>query len=375
MKKALKNVSKKEQDDWSNRGEYWLKKINPIPQYKAQKRRKIHKPLVLSGHGIRLNVDRGTLIIKCGFTHYPQDLEHYRFFPQDRQLPSRIVILDGDGSITFDALDWLSEQNVPLVQINWKGDVSCVGGTTSYSAHPNIVKRQIEIQQKLGFEFSKWLIVEKTKNAYETLKYISNNSSEAQPILKRMKELESILRKSTNNLSALLSIEGNIAQTYFRYWHTLEIRWKGLTRKPIPPEWHKVSSRIGRTGSCNQYATHPMNAILNYAYGVLENQVRIYILIVGADPTIGCIHSNSGDRPSLVFDLIEPTRPVIDKKILEFVLNRTFSPDDFILDKQGICRLHPQLARYIVKIIQDIPEINTIIEASLKKLFGSNIYK
>ncbi len=58
-------------NEWADRGEYWLKRINPVSQYKAQKRRIIHRPLVLSGHGIRLNVDYGTLLIKCGFTHYP----------------------------------------------------------------------------------------------------------------------------------------------------------------------------------------------------------------------------------------------------------------------------------------------------------------
>jgi len=119
QKKA--DISNTNYDDfWAKRGDFWERKVNPVPQFKARKRRIIHKPLVLSGHGIKLNIDRGSLLIKCGFTHYPQKREEYRFFPRDRQLPSRIVILDGDGSITFDALEWLSEQSVSLIQINWK---------------------------------------------------------------------------------------------------------------------------------------------------------------------------------------------------------------------------------------------------------------
>ena len=43
-----------EEDLWGERGEYWQKKMNPVPQYKARKRRILHKPLVLSGHGIKL---------------------------------------------------------------------------------------------------------------------------------------------------------------------------------------------------------------------------------------------------------------------------------------------------------------------------------
>lgn len=101
-------------DAWAERGDYWQKKLNPVSKSKARKRRIIHRPLVLSGHGIRLNVDCGTLLIKCGFTHYPQQREEFRFFPRDRQLPSRIVILDGDGSITFDALQWLAASVVKI---------------------------------------------------------------------------------------------------------------------------------------------------------------------------------------------------------------------------------------------------------------------
>lgn len=72
----------------------------------------------------------------------------------------------------------------------------------------------------------------------------------------------------------------------------------------------------------------------------------------------------------LLFDLMEPLRPIMDGKILEFITSRTFSPEDFILNKEGICRLHPQFARFIVKLVQDMPEIEEITAANLKKLFG-----
>ena len=68
-----------------------------------------------------LRVDQGTLLVKDGFTHYPQVQDIRRFFPGDRNMPSRIIIVDGDGNITLDALSWLAQQNVPLVKINWQG--------------------------------------------------------------------------------------------------------------------------------------------------------------------------------------------------------------------------------------------------------------
>ena len=66
------------------------------------KRQKPRQPLTLAGYGVSLKVDAGTLLIHSGFTRYPQKQETYRYFKGDAALPSRIIMLDGSGSITFD---------------------------------------------------------------------------------------------------------------------------------------------------------------------------------------------------------------------------------------------------------------------------------
>ena len=71
---------------------------------------------MLAGRGVSLKVDAGSLLIRNGFTHYPQTQDTYRFFKGDAALPSRIIMLDGSGSITFDVLAWLNQQRVPLVR-------------------------------------------------------------------------------------------------------------------------------------------------------------------------------------------------------------------------------------------------------------------
>ena len=67
-----------------------------------------NQPLILTGHGVRLRVDQGCLLVKSGFTYYPQAAEEHRFFPADRQKPARIIIIDGNGSISLDVLSWLT---------------------------------------------------------------------------------------------------------------------------------------------------------------------------------------------------------------------------------------------------------------------------
>ena len=79
-------------------------------------------------------------------------------------------------------------------------------------------------------------------------------------------------------------------------------------------------------GEDNRHASHPVNAMLNYAYAVLESQVRIATVAHGLDPTIGYLHTSRPGRVALVYDLMEPLRPRVDCLLLDFVLSHTFSP-------------------------------------------------
>jgi CRISPR-associated protein Cas1 len=49
-------------------------------------------------------------------------------------------------------------------------------------------------------------------------------------------------------------------------------------------------------GYNNRHASHPVNAMLNYAYEVLKSQVRIAAVSQGLDPTIGYLHASRSGR-------------------------------------------------------------------------------
>ncbi|MGH6877539.1 MAG: hypothetical protein ACREHV_09210, partial [Rhizomicrobium sp.] len=95
---------------WADRSEFWLQKIAPKSR-QFLKRGGNAQPLILSGHGVSLRIDHCSLLVRNGFTHYPQEREEWRFFSGDWRLPSRIVLLDVDGGISFDALAWLANRN------------------------------------------------------------------------------------------------------------------------------------------------------------------------------------------------------------------------------------------------------------------------
>lgn len=51
------------------------------------------------------------------------------------------------------------------------------------------------------------------------------------------------------------------------------------------------------------------------------------------------------------FDLIESERPKADAPVLKLATENEFSVTDFVLTRDGVCRLSPQLARAIAGLI------------------------
>jgi len=357
---------------WSERAAYWMSSPSDPPPNGADafNARKIEQPpLVLNGHGVTLRIHQGTLLVRNGFTHYPQDVEEHRFFRADRKLPSRIIVLDSDGSMTFDVLAWLSEQQVPLVQVDWQGRVVSVCGPYAVPYDPALREAQLAAYTNgVGLQIATQLIRDKIAGCIETLLGFPRSPSRDNG-LQKTQRIANELQVQPRSFEALRLLEARAALAYFLCWQEVPISWKGIGRKPIPQEWHRCGMRQGilRDGT-NRHATHPMNAILNYAYAVLESQMRAAVVGAGLDPTVGYLHARQPNRLAGVYDMMEPLRPVVDRRALEFVRNRVFQPSDFVVTQTGVCRLHPQLARCIAALVPEVDPANGTPQRATKML-------
>jgi CRISPR-associated protein Cas1 len=151
------------------------------------------------------------------------------------------------------------------------------------------------------------------------------------------------------NISELRALEANCAAAYFRSWVGMPIKWRGISRRPIPGNWHSIGVRSSPYHLAgNRNAAHPVNAILNYAYAALESEIRIKAISDGFDPTIGIMHEGSDGSSKFIFDLMEPERPKVDRVVLDFVRAHVFDPADFVIRSDGVCRLNPEMARMVV---------------------------
>ena len=352
---------------WADRCRYWLTS-RPEKRRDGRLRRHTHEPLILTGHGMCLRVHRGALVVRNGFTHYPQVAGEHRFFRGDRNLPSRIIVLDGSGSLSFEVLSWLSEQNVPLIRINWRGEVVTALGP-GHAIDPSRVAAQLDVQRSgRAFSFAVSLIKEKLRNSIATVfSVLPAGSTREQAIVELQGHLNELNKHPPKTTGALLGLEGRAGLAYFNAWQSLPLRWKGLGRHPIPRDWHAVGQRgtFARKKVGNRNASHPVNAMLNYAYAILESGVRVQIVAAGFDPTIGFLHSGRRGRSDFVLDLMEPQRPIVDRKVLEFVQAHTFHPADFTIRSDGVCRLNPEIARQLIGILAQ----QSSVTLSAKPLF------
>lgn len=340
--------------NWCIRSELWNRQSAKIATQRA-KRERPRAPLILCGHGVSLRVEGGSLLIRNGFTHYPQKQEAYRFFKGDLAIPTRIVMLDGSGSLSFDVLSWLSEQGVSLIRINWKGEVSSITSATGYAANPFRVKWQFETRENpmKRMEFCNSLITQKIEASIKTLeKAVPRSHAWEKAMQQAYASLTRLEECPPKNVTELRALEANAAASYFRAWRGIPIKWRRTSRRPIPESWKTVEQRTSPFQIAgNRNAAYPVNAILNYAYAVLQSQIQINTVAEGYDPTIGIMHEGRDGSSAFVFDLMEPGRPAIDQKVLEFIKGRVFDPADFVVRSDGVCRLNPEMARFVVALV------------------------
>ena len=350
----MERLNATDDHEWTERSRHWANR-GTSPKDKRVRRQRSRDPLILAGHGVSLRIEAGTLLIRNGFTHYPQKQEAYRYFKGDVDLPPRIIMLDGSGSITFDVLSWLNEQKVSLVRIDWTGNAVTVVSGDSFAANRERVAWQTETRsdRRKRMDFCNALIAKKIEGCIQTLEESLRHSHAWDRAMKRAKDdLARLSDDPPQTVDELRLLEAGSAVAYFRAWYATSLLWRASARHPIPDEWRTVGPRFTRVyASGSRNASHPVNAILNYAYAVLQSQVQIKAVADGYDPMLGIMHYERDGSPAFVFDMMEPERPKVDRAVLSFLKSEALHPADFTIKDDGVVRLNPQLARHVAGLL------------------------
>lgn len=90
-----------------------------------------------------------------------------------------------------------------------------------------------------------------------------------------------------------------------------------------------MPSAYAFSGRSKRPAYDPFNALLNYLYGMLYPMVELAQMKAGLDPYTGILHADEYNRPTLVFDMIEPYRHWAEWTAVRLCLEERLPPDAF----------------------------------------------
>jgi CRISPR-associated protein Cas1 len=264
----------------------------------------------------------------------------------------RIILLGPSGSLSFDAIRWCQEQGITAMMVERDGQLlACL---TPEQPGDLSLRRCQYMASTTGRDVAvaQWLVRSKIQGQRETLVRFPALPG-ANAGVQKLHELLAWFDLPTlppwlGSIIGVRTLEGQAAGLYFAAWKGYPLQWRKSARRYVPPHWQTIRERHSPLSDSARRAVDPANAILNYAYGVLEGQCRHALVTESFDLTCGFLHADKQYRDSLVYDLMELFRPGVDALVLAFLGRTTFTYGDMVRASTGHCFLHPQLARTVV---------------------------
>lgn len=303
-------------------------------------------PLLISGFGTSINVDKRKLIIQNKLQN-----KKYEFYPHKINYDS--IIIDGHtGNITFESMRWLMKHNIQLTLLNWNGNL--LAATLPESANSGklrIKQYQKYLDEKIRYEIAEKIVFSKVNSSVNLLKELSNfyeiDFKKVTKIVEKEFETykKTLKTEKKPNLSTLMALEGRIAMLYFK--NLVEIFTK------LAPEFN-FQTRWVQENRKNYNAADEINALLNYGYSILESEIRKILNSYGLDPEIGYLHAVSPSRKPLVYDFQELFRWIIDLSVIQLLESTPkIKKSDFILTENYHIRLKQHIASLLINKIKD----------------------
>ncbi|MDH7596993.1 MAG: CRISPR-associated endonuclease Cas1 [Methanothrix sp.] len=237
------------------------------------------------------------------------------------------ILIATAAYITTDAIKLAIDNNIDIVFLDSKGDPYARIWHPKLGSTTLIRRRQLEIYGRPeALALVREWCARKLENQIEFLKRLKKSRSERNDELTRyIEEISSSLEEMRrlrgtveSRRQDILGLEGRASRAYFG------------AISLIMPEKYKF------TGRSRDPARDEFNAMLNYGYGMLYSIVEKACIIAGLDPYAGFLHTDSYNKRSLVFDIIEMFRIHIDEPVVHMFTRRMVRDEFFEPVKQGV---------------------------------------
>ena len=312
--------------------------------------------LVIDGFGKTVSAEGTNIVIR----EYSNGVRKTLYYVPVESL--RQVIVTGKGSLTIDAINLLALNQVDVVIISSRGEVTAKVTPIELKTVKTRREQYIAYNDNRSGYLAKRFIEGKAKNQHAFIGTLAKTRKDTNPLIsEKLIEAREKIKFLIEQISKfedapiekirnqLMGTEGMISDIY----------WKAV-KEIVPPEFGFME-RSGRN------AMDGVNAMLNYGYGILEGETHRAIHLAGLDPYAGYLHADRPGSNTLVFDLMEEFRQqIVDKTVFSQVTKGVVRVSDFSM-KEGTCRLSNDARRNLLReVLGKLEEFTTRGDEKIK---------
>jgi len=252
------------------------------------------------------------------------------------------------AQITSDAILLAIENEIEVLFMDKSGNPIGRVWSPKYGSISTIRKGQVNFSfSHDALEWIKEIIRQKIENQQALILMMAPEEGIEQYVIdKAVNRLEDYRKK-------IKSLEGDIVSDVAP---TLR-GWEGVSSKIY---FEMLNLYIPENMRFEQRSQHPamdpVNALLNYGYGILYGKIEGALIKAGIDPYVGIMHRDNYNRPVLVYDVIELYRIWVDYVVYSLIIQGALSDEFYSVKEDGSYWLEPFGRRVLIQSINDYME-------------------
>lgn len=237
------------------------------------------------------------------------------------------VFIVGDTTLTSVIIKKSVAFSFPIILMNHNFKVI---SRINCAAEGNTLLRRIQYDPSFDNLFvAKELVRQKINNQRNLLSSLRYLSQEDKDVIAKLKEVDV---SSANDIHELMGIEGSASKLFFSAYFR-------------PLGWQRREPRCKRD---------IYNLLLDIGYTYLFNFIEAMLCLYGFDLYQGVLHTNFYQRKSLVCDIVEPFRCIIDKRLRKAYNLGQIDESDFFFSKGQWSLEYKNQEKYTKLFVRDL---------------------
>ena len=287
----------------------------------------VEKKIVIAfpKNGDKKKKKNDNLLITDNFNHIKLQLSCYKLFA---------LFIVGGFTLTSGLIEKSKKFGFSIIFFTYNFKVY---SGINFKMEGNTLLRKKQYTTERSTEIAKCIIINKIENQRNILKKMRNPEN-AEGLIILNNSIMKLLRNEYDTYE-IMGIEGIAAKVYFKRLFK-EFDWKG--RQP----------RVKRD---------KINLLLDIGYTVLFNFIEAILNIYGFDIYKGNLHKEFYQRKSLVCDMVEPFRPIIDYRIRKGYNLGQFNNYNFSVNNQQYSLDWKDSADFVNIILSELMEHKSMI--------------